>query len=68
MKGVWVIQYEPEVPYFKYCFSFQIYHTLLYLRLVVRQMRSVISCLTFLLLKTNITNAAFFFMKIFNVY
>ena len=27
MKVVGVIQYEPEVPYFKHCFSFKIYYT-----------------------------------------
>ena len=32
-----VIQYEPEVPYFKHCFSFKIYHTQLYLLVFVRK-------------------------------
>ena len=38
MKVGGVIQYEPEVPYFKHCFSFKMNHTLLYLLLFVRQM------------------------------
>ena len=33
-----VIQYEPEVPYFKHHSFFKIYHTPLYLPLFVRQM------------------------------
>ena len=38
MKVGGVIQYEPEVPYFKHRFSFEIYHTPLYLSLFVRRM------------------------------
>ena len=38
MKVGVVIQYEPEVPYFKHRFSFKIYHTPLYRPLFVRQM------------------------------
>ena len=37
MKVEGIIQYEPEVPYFKHCFSFKLYYTQLYL-LFVRQM------------------------------
>ena len=43
MKVGGIIQYEPEVPYLKYRFSFKIYHTPLYLILFVRQMPWVIS-------------------------
>ena len=38
MKVGGVIQYEPEVPYFKHCFSFKIYNIPFYLILFVRQM------------------------------
>ena len=41
-----VIQYEPEVPYFKHRFSFQICHSQFYFLLFVRQMPWVISYFT----------------------
>ena len=37
MKVGGVIQYEPEVPYFKHRFSLKIYHILLYFPLFVKQ-------------------------------
>ena len=62
MKAGGVIQYEPEVPYFKHCFFFRIYHIPLYLPLLVRQMPKKISYFTNLSSKKTVTSAAFFFL------
>ena len=58
MKVGGIIQYEPEVPYFKHHFSYKIYHTPLYLPLFLRQMPLIISYFTNSALKKKVASAA----------
>ena len=43
MKVGEVFQYELEVPHFKHCFSFKIYHTQLYLPLLDKCLGNILS-------------------------